>query len=229
MISQVQLASDSESDDLDFKPDTAAASSSDSEREDARPAKGKADTPRQPLNVDTVWLSMNAPDTHTHAPASSILEYYQTVGANPVQDEPAASDAKQRHLEFAGVRIDPDTLKPMANTPACGSINLHAPAERRPERPKHKYLDYRLALIGKKFGIKADAALTHRLTTLQKSKLDWQKHVKDSDMTQDLKRARKDGYLDRVAFLKGSDERTLQLFKEKQKEAASSSSSKKRR
>jgi hypothetical protein len=43
--------------------------------------------------------------------------------------------------------------------------------------------------------------------------MDWNKHVTDEGLKADLARANKDGYIERVEFLKRTDERRAELIK----------------
>ena len=53
-----------------------------------------------------------------------------------------------------------------------------------------------------------------KISTLEKSRLDWHSYVQNADMTDELKKNRQDGYLERMAFLQRTEER--EFLKEQQ-------------
>lgn len=196
-FAQMQLASDDEEDDHDFQPAKESSPSDSDEESILKPVS------KSTINVNDVWADMNST---TIKPSSRInLKDF-------AQKAPAAPQTKV--YEFAGVKINPDTLK-------------EKPKEVVVKKPK-LFLDLRLAQIAKKYGVKGlDPTLITKLTTLEKSKLDWfvifydrNKHVEQEGIKVDLARGNKDGYMERVAFLNRTDARQAEqiaLLKSKTK------------
>jgi hypothetical protein len=111
MISQVDLASDSESDDLDYRNDAhqaarATSDTSDSEKETSVRRVKTTDSvvKKNPIDINSIWKDMN---TTVQAITPSVFDYYKKSVLSTETEE----KGKAKQYEFAGVRIDPATLK----------------------------------------------------------------------------------------------------------------------
>ncbi|KAI5481013.1 craniofacial development protein 1 [Pseudohyphozyma bogoriensis] len=79
------------------------------------------------------------------------------------------------------------------------------PAEDKPEPPKPKAGPPKRAKGGLG-ALAASLAKPAKLNTLEKSKMDWNKFVAKEDLSDDLTRARKDGYLEKQDFLQRTEQ-----------------------
>lgn len=76
---------------------------------------------------------------------------------------------------------------------------------------KRKFLDVTLLQIAKNHGVKTNVT---KLSVLSKSKADWNKFVTDAGIEGELKFKNKDGYVEKVAFLKRTEARRDVIYKE---------------
>ena len=72
--------------------------------------------------------------------------------------------------------------------------------------------------IAARYGV---AAEVQKLTSLEKSKLDWQQFVAKEGIADELKIHNKDGYLERQAFLQRADERLSDQVSQLRKDSRS--------
>jgi hypothetical protein len=82
----------------------------------------------------------------------------------------------------------------MKKTSSSKPENIHKPV-------KKGQLEQLMTALGKK----------PKISTLEKSRLDWNRYVAQEQMEDELKQQRKDGYLERMAFLQRTAEREHQV------------------
>ncbi|TPX63903.1 hypothetical protein SpCBS45565_g06270 [Spizellomyces sp. 'palustris'] len=160
--------------------------------------------------IEALWAEMNAPgggrkvkDEGKARPVSVT----ETLAQNP--DEaikssqlPPQNQQNQQHQQQQ--QQQPSTTP----TPDSALPEPTQPTRNAPRRRKSNLL-----ALAAKYGL-ADAA---RLTVLEKSKMDWKRHVEEAGDAHSLEHHRKDGYLEKVAFLNRTDERQAELVKSMKK------------
>ncbi|KAJ3006507.1 hypothetical protein HKX48_000100 [Thoreauomyces humboldtii] len=131
--------------------------------------------------IDSIWAEMNAPLART-----KLLSHQSSTQA-----------------ATSAVVLPPATVisEPIPIAPSVTADE--STGQRRPPAARKSNL---LALAAK-YGL-ADAA---RLTILEQSKVDWKRHVEEQGDSHDLDQARQNGYLDKVDFLKRTDDRQADL------------------
>ncbi|KAJ3187762.1 hypothetical protein HDU85_006155 [Gaertneriomyces sp. JEL0708] len=95
-------------------------------------------------------------------------------------------------------------------TPSTADVLEEVAASPVPERSAPRMRRSNLLALASKYGL-ADAA---KLTVLEKSRRDWKQHVNEAGDADILEHHRKDGYLEKVAFLNRTDERQAELVKQ---------------
>ncbi|KAJ3396852.1 hypothetical protein HDU92_001686 [Lobulomyces angularis] len=231
---------DSDPEDLDFNPENVSKklnSDDETESDSEAEATGKKKnistvaSVREAFNVDQFWDEMKNEGLNLKKRQFPLSEYLSN------------SIKKKKNFEFAGQQFshserekDDHNLKTKSQLKTSNvknnlikkvqdsnNSNLqvvnhnevapHSTANEQEitTKPTRKKLDLKLAQIAIKFGIRTSDVI--RLNTLEKSKLDWNKFVESEGIAEDLKRANKDGYVEKVQFLNRTDERQAELLK----------------
>ncbi|KAJ3193021.1 hypothetical protein HK101_005572 [Irineochytrium annulatum] len=213
----------------------AAMASSGNVKRAAEGLDAKADAPEdveRKKRLDDIWKSFNAPapskverttDLSLYSEVKAEVKTYEFAGET-FSVSATASQSKAANGSFkAEVKLEPvpntdpstttSTSASTAAPTAAPSPTLSAsglPSSLRPPRARPKSM---LSDIAAKFGVSQAAA---KLNTLEKSKLDWLKHVDNVGDADKLKRHNKDGYLEKKAFLERAQEKqeeTISIMK----------------
>ncbi|KAJ3292924.1 hypothetical protein HK104_004902 [Borealophlyctis nickersoniae] len=147
--------------------------------------------------LDELWAAMNAPVKQEKKPGTYLAAYAASLACE--------SKGVIKHYEFAGQQFsvrqaaDSSDTTQSASSPSTTPAPDDPPVRTAPRARKSRLLD-----IAAKYGIAHEAA---KLTVLEKSKLDWMMHVEEAGDADRLSHHRKDGYLEKAAFLARTDER----------------------
>lgn len=137
MFSKLELASSSDSDDLDFcSEQQEALDALRSDTSDDEDGLNAGDTnvsskPKEAVDISGIWNDMNDRSSAVSS-SKSISEYYRKT----LENENTEVTSK-KPMEFAGVRIDPETLKQQPVEKTKGGSK---------DRPK-LFLEVRLARV----------------------------------------------------------------------------------
>ncbi|KAI8922430.1 bucentaur or craniofacial development-domain-containing protein [Powellomyces hirtus] len=168
-------------------------------------------------HIDQIWAEMNEKRDGREVEAFTmrrvIFVTQRSTLAQPSDLQPVATKTTttkgQRSLK------GDQSSHESANPEAIGETSSVSRDEGRPPPPMMRKSN--LLALAAKYGL-ADAA---KLTVLEQSKVDWKRHVAAEGDEHTLQQARKDGYLEKVDFLKRTDDRQAELAK-KLKRARSS-------
>ncbi|TPX36599.1 hypothetical protein SmJEL517_g01178 [Synchytrium microbalum] len=156
--------------------------------------------------VDSLWMEMNQPvnrDGKTRTVECLLISIKATNPTKPIVEATKVYQyaGKQFAVSASGTVIQP--TQPTAPTTTTPSIPADPNA--KPPLPRRQRID--LDAIAAKYGV---AAEVQKLTSLEKSKLDWQQFVSKEGIADELKLHNKDGYLEKKAFLDRADERVAE-------------------
>ncbi|TPX43217.1 hypothetical protein SeMB42_g04807 [Synchytrium endobioticum] len=166
---------------------------------------------RRKAKVDGLWKEMNQLPQKTRT--SSLIPSSHTKGSR-AEPEPAKIyqyAGKQFTVTASGTVISGTPTTNAASTSATTTSNPASPGTTssspvqdndRPRLKMRQRVD--LDAIAARYGV---AAEVQKLTSLEKSKLDWQQFVAKEGIADELKLHNKDGYLERRAFLQRADDR----------------------
>ena len=184
------------------------------------------------IDVDDIWARMNRPldDTSHHGSDKENASSAKQQEPEAVRIQPTSNDdmiAIEYHHTFAGETTTETKLIPRDSAEACLYLQSHSqstsqvpptsrylPANgkpmRRPLLQKSKFDTGEYANISispAKWKIDRKKEQGQRMTTLEKSKLDWAKHVDEQGIREELDAAGKSKgrYLDRMDFLDRSE------------------------
>ncbi|KAK4699496.1 hypothetical protein P7C70_g6764, partial [Phenoliferia sp. Uapishka_3] len=187
--------------------------------------------------VDDLWASFNAPeDQGTSASAEvakvspkkiKITVQYDFVGETIMQEKEVLEDseeakvwlAKQKSLPPASIAKSlPDLKGKGPSTSAEDALfggaeeptdhtNITPTPPIAPLEPLKPKPGPKRAKSGGLSSLAASLGKPAKLNTLEKSKLDWKKFVDKEDLSDDLTKARKDGYLEKQDFLQRTEAR----------------------
>jgi len=188
------------------------------------------------VDVDALWAQMAAPEKSKVEAVEEVKE--QAHGATgtsaqagapttkPAQDAEAMITIK-RTYDFAGQTMTEEKSVPVSSAEAklyvaeqarnqqeaaaarATSATAQKPGLRRPKK--------RVSIFGNKDAAAAQEGKAPKLTTLEKSKLDWAAHVDEEGIVEELEEHKKakSGYLSRMDFLGRMDEKREGELKER--------------
>ncbi|KAI9094032.1 craniofacial development protein 1-like protein [Phlyctochytrium arcticum] len=164
----------------------------------AVPSKRKADQlivseEDRRRRTDALWLELST------APSTSKRTIQVQSLAPSTQVDVDATTPKQGIVAPEEEKRSQD----MAQMDTDEKIQRHIPRQRKSH----------LLSLARKYGL----AVAARLTILEKSKMDWRKHVDDMGDAHTLAHHRKDGYLEKVAFLSRTDDRQADIVRQMKK------------
>ncbi|KND04787.1 uncharacterized protein SPPG_00491 [Spizellomyces punctatus DAOM BR117] len=159
--------------------------------------------------IEALWAEMNASGggrkvkDEGKALLVSVIEAPaqkpdETIKSSQIPPPNQPNPHHQQQQQQSSTTATPDSTLPEPTQPS-----RNAPRRRKSN----------LLALAAKYGL-ADAA---RLTVLEKSKMDWKRHVEEAGDAHSLEHHRKDGYLEKVAFLNRTDERQAELVKSMKK------------
>ncbi|KAI9017557.1 bucentaur or craniofacial development-domain-containing protein [Gaertneriomyces semiglobifer] len=191
---------DSDTDDEDFIPDaTDDRSGSEEPSEDEEDDQPLPNKKRKNHHLDSCeWLDEG---DHEEAHGKEDEDEERRIRVESIWAEMNASN---------GFSTIPQPTQPDGQTPSTADVLDEVAASPVPERSAPKMRRSNLLALASKYGL-ADAA---KLTVLEKSRRDWKQHVNEAGDADVLEHHRKDGYLEKVAFLHRTDERQAELVKQ---------------
>ena len=193
-------------------------------------SKNNGDSSKSSLNIDSIWAELNKPSSSpstttatpntTSSPSNSISPINET---SKTTNEPEKIKIKSSY-EFAGKTITEEKLVDVNSEEAKAYLNsskltpkLESSASEngkestiKPKTPLLKRRRKRESLL--------DAVISNssktKLSTLEKSRLDWATYVDKNKISDELKYTNKDGYLEKQDFLNRVDSRRDNIYKD---------------
>ncbi|KAI9137727.1 bucentaur or craniofacial development-domain-containing protein [Paraphysoderma sedebokerense] len=185
--------------------------------------------------VDSIWEEMNKPVSVSSSISQNLNDGNQTVKSNDKTDTQDAPNEEAERKESGPSSLTSSTLpknlvssSPSTSaTPASNSSNpnvnsaasVHSNIEKHKRRPGPAKRSSGLSALASKYGV--DLGPAKKLNTLEKSKQDWNKFVDKEGIKDELQYKNKDGYLEKVDFLKRMDEVQDQKIRELKKGSTS--------
>jgi len=188
------------------------------------------------VDVNALWAQMAAPEKNKLEAVEEVREQAQIATGISAKAEPPTSkpghDAEEmitikRTYDFAGQTMTEEKSVPVSSAEAklyvaeqarkeqdaavarATSATAQKPGLRRPKK--------RASIFGNKDAVTAPEGKALKLTTLEKSKLDWAAHVDEEGIVEELEEHKKakSGYLGRMDFLGRMDEKRDGELKER--------------
>ncbi|KTW31749.1 uncharacterized protein T551_01010 [Pneumocystis jirovecii RU7] len=148
------------------------------------------------IDVNAIWNTMNEKrtvkeiDYNFFSPPEEkikISRTYEFAGKVETEEKFVLKDSAEAKVHFSSINL----------------VQTSKPPLRRPTK--------------RVSSLEASNNKTVKLNTLEKSRLDWAKFVDKEGISEELKNASKDGYIDKQLFLQVTEERMIKNIKEKMK------------
>lgn len=164
--------------------------------------------------VDALWAAMNA----NTAPSTKTQTSETTTNDNKSQQNDPATIQISRTYEFAGeVHTENKTVLKDSQEARDYLDSLTSQVTPAPPPPK-MYNGKPLRKVMKRKSMLEESAKPKKINTLEKSRMEWSGFVDSEGIDDELKRANKNGYLDKQDFLNKSEHARYGQWKSGQKQ-----------
>ncbi|CAH8587006.1 unnamed protein product [Heterobilharzia americana] len=216
-----RIEGDSES---EYSEDTESENAITDDDSSVKKSSKRMPAKRKSRNVSKISDSLQAPS------AEDIKAHEDKVWEEFLKSEAASkSDVDKkvnvvRKYQFAGEEVEvTETISKTASVTKNSNISLNQNNTAKTEPPKPKAPSIGVGLSAALQNLKSTINKLPKLSTLEKSRLDWKQYVQKESLEDDLKAHNKgkEGYLERQAFVHRTSEREHQYHQELKKPTSS--------